>query len=149
VIPELDRYQGVVFRQLLVSAGTLNLGVVNLAGRVDAFHLEGAAFQIKHSSKRLSPWQFTYMPANMGELLKLRERFNPVWAILVCGVDGVVSLSLDELVSVTTCNEGKAGWVRVSRIRKGMYRVSGSLGELARAKQRGVEPFLEAVFSAQ
>jgi hypothetical protein len=70
----------------------MRIGVADLAGGVDALSLEGAAFQIKHSSKRLSPWQFTYLPENLEELRQLSSSFNPVWVFLVCGVDGVVGL---------------------------------------------------------
>ncbi len=147
MIAELDRYHGVVLRQLLVTHGhRVCVGVVNLSGRVDAFCIEGAAFQIKHSSKRLSPWRFTYMPENLGELAELRRVFDPVWAILVCGEDGVVGLSLDELNSIVQVGEGGAAWVRVSRSRNSMYRVGGALGDLPRAKPRGVQPFLAEVF---
>jgi hypothetical protein len=149
MIPEVDRYQGVVFRQILLARGMpMRIGVADLAGRVDAFSLEGAAFQIKHSSKRLSPWQFTYLPENLEELRQLSISFSPVWVFLVCGVDGIVGLSLDELNSIAQIGEGGAAWVRVSRSRNSMYHVSGVLRELPRAKARGVEPFVADVFKS-
>ena len=147
MIPELDRYHGVVLRQILVAhRHRVRVGVADLTGRVDAFCIEGAAFQVKHSSKRLSPWQFTYMSENLAELAELRRIFNPVWVFLVCGQDGVVGLSLDELTSIAQVGEGGAASVRVSRSRNSMYRVGGSLGELPRAKPRGVQGFLAEVF---
>lgn len=147
MIAELDRYHGIVLRQILVAHGRrVCVGVANPSGRVDAFRIEGAAFQIKHSSKRLSPWQFTYMPENLEELAALRRNFAPVWTILVCGQDGVVGLSLDEFNSIVQVGEAGAAWVRVSRSRNSMYRVGGSLGNLPRAKPRGVQPFLSEVF---
>lgn len=150
MIAELDRYHGIVLRQLLVEHGNLlRIGVANRSGRVDAFRLDGAAFQIKHSSKRLSPWQFTYIQENLRELEELQQVFNPVWAILVCGQDGVVCLSLAELISIAQVGDGGAAWVRVSRSRNSMYHVSGGLGDLPRAKPRGVHPFLEEVFKVR
>lgn len=147
MIAEFDRYHGIVLRQILVEHGyRVCVGVANLTGRVDAFFIEGAAFQIKHSSKRLSPWQFTYMRENLDELTDLRRTFDPVWAMLVCGEDGVVGLSLDELNSIVQVGTGGAAWIRVSRSRKSMYRVAGSRGDLPRAKPRGVQPFLADVF---
>jgi hypothetical protein len=148
MISELDRYHGVVLRQLLVTHGRqLRMGVADIAGRVDAFSLEGAAFQIKHSTKRLSPWQFTYAPENLGELTDLCVNYRPVWTFFVCGVDGVVGLSFEEVMSIVTIGPGGAGSLRISRDRKSMYRVSGSGGELARAKPRGVQTFLAAVLA--
>lgn len=149
MIPEVDRYQGVVFRQILLAHGApIRIGVADLLGRVDAFSLENGAFQIKHSAKRLSPWQFTYLPENLVELRGLSNSFSPVWVFLVCGVDGVVGITSDELMSIAQIGEGGAAWVRVSRSRNSMYHVSGALRELPRAKPRGVEPFLADVFKS-
>ncbi len=143
MIPELDRYQGVVFRQLLLGhGGVLRLAVADLAGRVDTFSLDGAAFQVKHSSKRLSPWQFTYFPENLAELARLQTSYQPVWVFLVCGIDGVLGLSWQELTSIVDPAASLASSIRVSRSRKAMYRVSGPLGILPRAKSRGVDGFL-------
>lgn len=145
MISDLDRYHGSVLRQILVSHGRpIRVGVANLSGRIDAFCMDGAAFHIKHSSKRLPPWQFTYMDENLCELLELGKVHNPLWAFLVCGQDGVVGLSLDELFSLVEIGEGGTAWLRVRRSRNAMYRVAGARGELPRAKPRGVLPFLEA-----
>jgi hypothetical protein len=143
MIAELDRYHGIVLRQLLVGLGTsATVGVANMSGRVDAFCINGAAFQIKHSSKRLSPWRFTYMPENLEELTLLRGKHAKVWVFLVCGTDGVVGLSYDELFSIIHIDAGLPSWVRVSRDRNSMYRVGGAGSDLPRAKARGLDPFI-------
>lgn len=145
MISEVERYQGIVLRQLLVACGrAVRLGVVAGAGRVDAYSFQNAAFQVKHSSKRLSPWQFTYLPENLAELDRLCGQFSPVWVMLVCGLDGVVGLSYDELLSVIGDRRPGGVAVRVSRSRRALYRVRGPLGFLARAKAKGVESFLGA-----
>lgn len=143
MIPELDRYHGVVLRQIVAAnRDPLRIGVADLAGRLDVFCVEGAAFQVKHSSKRMSPWQFTYAPENLAELRKLQERYSPVWVFLVCGQDGVVGLSADEAIVMADAGSGGSGWLRVSRSRNSMYRVSGATGAMARPKPRGVQGFL-------
>lgn len=149
MIAELDRYQGVVIRQILVAGKkSMCLGAIPTGGRVDAFYLEPGAFQIKHSSKRLSPWQFTYMPDNLKELAELKKSYAPIWVVLVCGQDGTVALSFDELKTIINPEAERATWVRVSRSRKGMYWVTGAEGELPNAKPKGVEPFLSDVFES-
>lgn len=149
MIAELDRYHGVVLRQLVLAhRGRVSLGLADLAGRKDSFCIDRGAFQIKHSSKRLSPWQFTYAAENFAELAELRRRFRPVWVFLVCGQDGVVGLSVDELDSIVQPGEGGAAWIRVSRSRSSMYRVAGAAGELTRAKARGVQGFITDLASA-
>lgn len=146
MIAELDKYHGIVLRQILLAySGRLTVGIADISGRKDAFYLNEAGFQIKHSSKRLPPWQFTYLPENVTELVELGATCEPVWVFLVCGVDGVVGLSLEELRSIIKPGAGGAAWVRVSRGRNAMYRVFGSAGELPRAKPRGVQAFISAV----
>jgi hypothetical protein len=146
MIPELDRYHGIVLRQILLShPGHMTFGVADISGRKDAFYVNAAAFQIKHSSKRLPPWQFTYLPENVAELDELGSTCEPVWIFLVCGVDGVVGLSVDELRSIIKPGAGGVAWVRVSRERNAMYRVCGSVRELPRAIPRGVQAFVSAV----
>lgn len=146
MIADLDRYQGAVIRQLLVvSAKALHLGAVSTSGRVDAFFVEQGAFQVKHSSKRLSPWQFTYMEENLQELAQLEASYSPVWVLLVCGQDGIVGLSLEELRTVIRTNEQGDASIRVKRGKNSMYRVSGASGELSRAKPKGVDEFISKV----
>ena len=145
MIAELDRYHGIVLRQIvLAQPGRVSLGLADISGRKDAFYLNDAAFQVKHSSKRLPPWQFTYGPDNLTELAELGATCAPVWVFLVCGGDGVVGLSLEELQSIIKPGVGGVAWVRVSRGRNAMYRVCGAAGELPRAKSRGVQGFVSA-----
>lgn len=126
----------------------VSVGVANVTGRVDAFAIESSAFHIKHSAKRLSPWRFTFLPDHLEELEHLAREFNPVWIFLVCGVDGVVGISLNELKSILEIGDGGAGWIRASRNRSAMYRVGGGLGDLEYAKPMGVAPFLAAALRA-
>src|SRR4051812_30352384 len=116
MISDVDMYHGVVLRQLVLSSGgSSQIGVADLVGRVDTFHIDKTAFQIKHSTKRLSPWQFTYAVAQLDELSALRRTYVQVWAFFVCGRDGVVALSFDELESLVKIGDGGTGWLRVSR----------------------------------
>jgi len=143
MISDVERYQGVVLRQIVAAyGGPVRVSVVDRPRRVDAFSIESAAIQIKYSSKRLSPWQFTFLKENMTELAELRGRFDPVWAFFVCGGDGVVGMSHDDLVSIAGVGHGGAAWIRVERGRRSMYRISGSLGDLPHAVKRGVGSFL-------
>jgi hypothetical protein len=89
------------------------------------------------------------MTENLEELAELRRFYDPVWAILVCGEDGVVGISLDELKSIAEVGNGGAAWVRISRGRNSMYRIGGPLGDLSRARPRGLEPFLDEVFKTE
>jgi hypothetical protein len=81
----------------------------------------------------------------LNELAELARTCAPVWVFLVCGVDGVVGLPVEELRSIVKTGTGGVAWIRVSRARNAMYRISGSIGELPRAIPRGVQAFVSAV----
>lgn len=150
MIPELDRSHGVVLRQLLVAlARPVRIAAADTSGRVDCYELDEAAFQIKYSGKRLTPWRFTYDQAQWDELRSLRESHQIVWAFFVCGVDGVVGLSFEEIESVLDVGTAGVGWIRAGRGRNKMYRLAGARGELPNARARGVEPFVTALALAR
>lgn len=145
MISELDRFHGVVLRQLvLASKKPMALGVANASGRVDAYSYGSGAIYIKHCARRLSPWQFTFFPRHIDELAELSRMYRPVWVFLVCGVDGIVGIPADDLCAIVG-DAHAASAVRVSRYRKAMYRITGSAGALNRAVKRGVSDFLAAV----
>lgn len=148
MISELEQYHGVVLRQLIVGAGRpVTLSLVDGQGRKDCFQFEKAAFQIRYSTRRLSPWQFSITIDQLKEMVNLAQQFRPVWIMLVCGIDGVVALSWKEFVSITEARPGGVASIRVSRSRKAMFRVSGNARELPFAKPRGVDEFLDDVIT--
>lgn len=143
MINELERYQGVVLRKLIVRAGRpINLGVANEAGRVDCFSIERTAFQIKYSTKRLSPWQFSFTAEQIFEIATLVRSYGTAWIVLVCGIDGIVSLRAREFLSITEPRPGGVCSIRISRSKNAMYRVSGNARELPSAKPRGVDELI-------
>ena len=143
MINESERYQGAALRQLIVSAGcAVKLCVTNKSGRIDCFSIERTAFQIKYSTKRLSPWQFSFTADQLFEIAALARNFKSVWMLLVCGIDGVVTLRASEFMLITEPRPGGVCSIRISRSKNAMYRVSGNAGELPFAKARGVDELI-------
>lgn len=140
MIGEFERFHGVVLRDLIVRAKfELRFRVLDDAGRVNSFLLDGrVAVHIKHSSKRLAPWLFTFSDDNHDEIERLPSGGRSLWLALVCGIDGVLVLSHTEYRSLTD-NPGQASrFIRVDRDRHTQYRVFGNSGLLRSAKPRGV-----------
>jgi hypothetical protein len=143
MISDVDRYQGIVFRQLLLTAGRpLTIGTADETGRVDCFRVERSAFLIKFSRKRLSPWQFSFTVDQVSEIEELSRKFGSVWLMLVCGIDGVVGIRAAEFNGIIATPPGGVASIRVSRSRNSMYRISGNEKDLPYAKARGLEEFL-------
>jgi hypothetical protein len=146
MISEAAQYHGVVLRQLVVSSDhPVTIALADSHGRPDCFRINRAAIQIKYSTRRLSPWQFSFTIEQLQEMESLAKSYRPVWLMLVCGVDGIVALSSQEFVQITEGRPGGVATVRVSRKRNAMYRVSGNASDLPFAKSRGVEDFLTAI----
>lgn len=146
MIPEADRYHGVVLRQLVEAFDVpRRIGTADVGGRLDTYCVDTAAFQVKYSRKRLTPWRFTYDPSQLGELRAVRERYQVVWVFLVCGVDGVVGVSYEELAECVDLHAPASTWLSARRGRNTMYRIAGARGELARAKARGLQSFAAVV----
>lgn len=145
MISPVDRYHGPVFRHLLLQhGGALVFEALNVGGRADTFRINKSVIQIKHSTKRLPPWRFTFSNA-FDELDQWRRAFGQVWIFLVCGFDGIVSVTVEELCEIAVPDRAGAFWVKIKRERRSMYRVAGRGGALPRAKARGFETFLAAV----
>lgn len=85
---------------------------------------------IKTSSKRNSPWTFTFSKENQDEIQELKNKFWSVFIILVCKDDGIVSLSFDELKHILDYDHEETEWIRVMRKKGEKYMVYWHDGEL-------------------
>lgn len=140
MIGEFERYHGAAIRELIVAAKRpLKIETCDYTGRVNNYRIDDSlGIHIKHSSKRLPPWQFTYLDENVSEIERLAERCNSVWLVHVCGQDGAVALTLSEFWSVNPRDMQTTSFIRVDRERHKMYRINGTGGKLSRPKGRGL-----------
>jgi hypothetical protein len=104
------------------------------------------AVHIKHSTKRLPPWLFTFAGDEIRELVQLRTSADSLWLILVCGTDGVLSISDSEFSEAVGLSPDSTPFIRVDRDRRSMYRVFGNAGKLRVAKGNGVSPIIRDAF---
>jgi hypothetical protein len=85
---------------------------------------------IKYSSKRLTPWRFTFGKDHQIEIEDLRKSVPRVFVLLVCYDDGIVCLTYDELKQILDEEHAKVEWISATRHRHEMYSVKGSDGSL-------------------
>jgi hypothetical protein len=145
MIGEFARYHGAAVRDLIVGAGQpICIEASDDLGRVNTYIVDGTiGVYIKHSSKRLPPWSFTYQNDHVAELERLSAQCKGVWLVHVCGHDGLVALSLSEFRSINSRDTATTSFVRVDRDRNTMYRVNGTGGKLPRSKRRGLHCIFE------
>jgi hypothetical protein len=145
MIREFEWYHGAAIREIIVGYGSsLTIEAYDTIGRANTFKINDCiGIHIKHSSKRIPPWQFTFSDDILVEIEQLALSCRSVWIILVCGQDGAVTLALSEFWSANPRDAETTRFIRVDRDRNSMYRVNGTGGKLPRPKRRGLEYILQ------
>lgn len=85
---------------------------------------------VKYSTKRLTPWTFTFNPDHVTELLDLGKNTHSTYLVLVCNDDGIACLDLEEAKAVIDVSLERNQGVSVSRRPREKYKISGTLGEI-------------------
>lgn len=142
MLDEYEFYQGVVLRQLAVEndfSMSVSFRPFVREGRVNAFVMNGrVGVYIKHSSRRMSPWRFTFTIEQAADLLDLEHKFPDSFMVFVCETDGLVTLSLADLHSIVSFQESENAWVSISRPPRMQYELAGNRGELKYKVARGI-----------
>ncbi|MFA5065864.1 MAG: hypothetical protein WC566_10435 [Dehalococcoidia bacterium] len=85
----------------------------------------------KHSTKRMSPWAFTFLPEHIREIADAKKEIDNVYVILACNDDGICCLSFSEFAKVIFVGEtNKSKSIRVSRSPREKYSVTGTDGNI-------------------
>jgi hypothetical protein len=147
MIKEYEFYQGVVLRQLAVEADySLSFRPFVREGRINAFVVNGrVGVYMKHSSKRMSPWPFSFNIEQAADLLDLEQKYPDSFIVFVCHEDGLVALSLADLHEIVNFQESDNAWVNISRPPRTQYELTGNKGELGNKVVRGTGLILETL----
>lgn len=134
MIKDFEIYHGVVFARLF-GASTIPIYAASYPSSSNSsYFLKGNAnstgVYIKYSTKRLSPWRFTFLKEHQDEMNKIKTEHTELFLVLVCGHNGVVVISHKELKSILDHNHKPVEWVSVSRGKRQMYTVKGKDGVL-------------------
>lgn len=128
---EFEQYHGIVFTQILHQAEEAIEAKFYPTKSNSSYSINGkAGLYIKYSTKRTSPWRFTFLKSHQDEILEMYQHFGEVFIALVCRDDGVAVLNYEELKMILDENHGDAEWVSITRGRRTQYSVSGSDGRL-------------------
>ena len=145
MLDEYEFYQGVVLRQLVIESDySASFQPFERQGRIAAFVVNArVGVYVKHSSKRMSPWRFTFTIEQAADLLDLEHKFPDSFAVFVCGTDGLVTLSFADLHTIVSFQESENAWVSISRPPRTQYEVAGNRGELQYKVARGISAIPE------
>jgi hypothetical protein len=147
MLDEYEFYQGVVIQQLVVGSDfSLSFRPFLREGRITAFVMNGrVGLYVKHSSKRMSPWRFTFTIEQAADLLDLEAKFSDSYVVFVCETDGLVTLPFSVLHDIVDFHQSDNAWVSISRPPRTQYAIAGNKDELNRKVVRGVGLILETM----
>src|SRR5882762_6393774 len=132
MINEFEFYHGVTFARM-VHATQRELSIKPYSASDNATYVVNGAIgvYIKYSSKRLSPWRFSFQKRHQDKILEMKRDIGEVFLLLVCNDDGVVVLTFDELKQILSESTEAVEWISATRNRMQMYSVKGSDGKLS------------------
>ena len=79
---------------------------------------------IKYSTKRMSPWQFTFTRRHIDELFEMMQNLRAVFLVLVCKDNGVICLNSKEIKALIDNDLNKTQGLLVVRKPREKFRVS-------------------------
>jgi hypothetical protein len=145
MINEFEFYHGVVFARMLhATQRQLSIKPYSTSDNA-AYLIDGTlGIYIKYSSKRLSPWRFSFQKRHQDKILEMKKDIGRVFLLLVCNDDGVVVLTFDEIKQILNENSEAVEWISATRSRRQMYSIKGSDGKLS--FKVGQDEFLNKMF---
>lgn len=127
MIRTVEFYHGAAFARLCRESGGVTIrpfGVGRSAYVLD----DEVGLYVKYSLKRMSPWPFSFSCSQQEEIAELKGELSEVFIALVCGSDGIASLSSQELSRVLDDEFEAMEWVKASRRAREKYSITGSDG---------------------
>jgi hypothetical protein len=144
-VAEYKRYHGLVLAELVQQMDRpVMIHELSESGRLSSYLIDDrVGLYVKHSTNRMGPWQFTFTASNLAELNELQGRTNRVFITLVCGTEGLVTLSIAEFMGLVVVLNCKQAWVRASKRPGRWFGLSGSMGGPLLKRPSGLHALLD------
>ena len=141
MINEFKSYHGSAFADLIdESLVPIELFRPNLLNN-SYYVLNGdIGFYVKHSTKRLTPWRFTFHTDHVQELSKIMEQHDQCFLVLICGRDSIAVIEKAEILKLLPISSPALSWVSVQTSHNTSLTIEGSSGSLKR-KLKKSKPF--------
>ena len=141
MINEFKSYHGSAFAELIdESLVPIKLFRPNLLNNSYYVLDENIAFYVKHSTKRLTPWRFTFHTDHVQELANILEKHEFCFLILICGRDSIAVIEKSEILKLLPISSPSLSWVSVQTSHNTSLTIEGSAGSLKR-KLKKSKPF--------
>lgn len=131
MIKEFEFFHGSVFARIL-HANDKNISIKPFPSPSNSSYIinNKVGIYIKYSSKRMTPWRFSFKKEHQDEIELMKKGLKEVFLLLVCNDDGIVCLSYDEMKQILDDQHASIEWISATRHKREMYEVKGSDGKL-------------------
>ena len=141
MINEFKSYHGSAFADLIdESLVPIKLFRPNLLNNAYYILDTDIALYVKHSTKRLTPWRFTFHTDHVLELSQILQKHETCFLVLVCGRDSIAVIEKDEILKLLPIDSPALSWVSVQTSHNTSLTIEGSSGSLKR-KLKKSKPF--------
>jgi hypothetical protein len=148
MINEFEFFHGAVLARMIHT--TQRTLVIASYSEVDnaSYVINGSkGIYIKYSTKRLTPWRFSFQKRHYKKILEMSRDLGEVFVVLVCNDDGAVVLTLEEFQQLAKSGSDTTQWISAGRNRRQMYLIKGSDGNLE--FKIGKDEFSEKIFGVK
>ena len=130
MIKDFEFYHGAALTRLIHMKQAVLIKLFPSTNNASYVINEKIGLYLKHSTKRMSPWVFTFKKSQQNEIDKVYKDIGKIVIGLICHDDGVVGLNYDEFkILLKSENENVESIIIYRRPRK-EYTVKGSDGKL-------------------
>lgn len=130
MLKEFEFYHGVVLSRLVHSKVPVSLTTYPTDSNASYVINNLIGLYIKHSAKRMTPWRFSFQKKHQDEIREMKSKYSKIFLVLVCGDDGIVTLSYEELKLILDEQHEEVEWIAASRRPREKYKITGSDGKL-------------------
>lgn len=141
MIDEFKSYHGSAFAELIDESNIpIKLFRPNLNNNAYYVLNDNVGLFVKHSTKRLSPWRFTFQSSHVYSLSEMFSSHPYSFLVLICGRDSIAVVERPEMEQILPLERPETSWVSVQTSHNTSFTVEGSSGKLKR-KIKKSKPF--------
>ena len=122
---EFEFYHGAALCKIIHSSPQVAIKLYSEKSNSSYIVNDDIGIFVKYSTKRMSPWQFTFAMEHCDELFNMVQNIKLVFLVLVCNDDGIACLKIDEIKNLLNKSLDKPQSITVARRPREKYRVSG------------------------
>lgn len=125
---EFEFYHGVALCKIIHNAPYTMIKLYSGSSNSSYVINNNIGIFIKYSTKRMSPWQFTFTRKHIDELFEMIQKLKDVYLVLVCKDNGIVCLTSEEIKVLIDNDLNKTQSLLVARKSREKFRVSCGRG---------------------